>query len=401
MIIGGIYMVYRERFLHYAQRYLKIQPLRLFRREKANGHPADGFEPPSDDVKICPYPFARMEVGMAEWFSPCCSNWLTPQYFSLESGKDHWNGPAAQELRRRILKGDYSLCRRERCQIRLFRMNELEEQPQINAETPISPRNLKAMQSGYTELPEGPCSIDLSADLRCNLKCPTCRSHLITSLDKDTAERVAKEKDYIWKHRHSLQVVKMSGNGEVFFSPDQREILKRFTREDFPQLQYVQVLSNGLLLNQKTLDTLHPGSEFVKKVSISIDAGTEEVYQDVRGGRWKTLIQNLRWIGEQRASGRFDWFSFLFVVRRANFQTIPQVIDLGQSVGVDQIRFIPFNVWPHMEPGLKKQYEDESVHLPSHPQYSEFLDLARMYHDGSRIIFGMELPNLSTAYPAS
>ena len=149
--------------------------------------------------------------------------------------------------------------------------------PKANGEAPITPQNLKAMTNGITELPEGPSSLVLSADQRCNLKCPSCRNHLISSLSEDETEMVNKEVQYVWDSRRFVQIIKMSGNGEVFFSPDQRDLLKKFSHDSFPRLDYISIISNGLLLNQKTLDELRPGSDFIKQIAISLDAGTDNM----------------------------------------------------------------------------------------------------------------------------
>ena len=85
-------------------------------------------------MKLCPYPFSRIQTNHTEnktsheSFYPCCPSWLKEEYHRLPKEnkiENVWNGKAAQELRSRMYKGDFSLCDIEACKIQLLSLDEL------------------------------------------------------------------------------------------------------------------------------------------------------------------------------------------------------------------------------------------------------------------------------------
>jgi len=99
----------------------------------------------------------------------------------------------------------------------------------------------------------------------------------------------------------------------------------------------------------------------VRKISVSIDAGTAEVYKKVRGGDWNTLLKNLEWVSGLRAAGRLNQFSINFVLRKANFHTLPQFIELGKNLGVDFALVSRVWKWDGMP---MDEYVKEAIHIP-------------------------------------
>ena len=174
--------------------------------------------------KICPYPFSRFNLSSdALDYSPCCSSWLTDEFKAIPPGKDPWNGPAAQILRKSILDGSYRYCRTEYCQKPVV---ELNQQPvKFYGETPISNSNWQAIKFNEIIMPEGPSALTITADLRCNLSCPSCRKKSILTIDQTEELYLQHLKGLIQDYSKSLMTIKIA-NGEAFFSPWLREIIK-------------------------------------------------------------------------------------------------------------------------------------------------------------------------------
>ncbi len=90
------------------------------------------------------------------------------------------------------------------------------------------------------------------------------------------------------RYAGSIEILKVAGDGEAFFSPDLQEVIRGAHR--FPRLRKIDVLSNGLLLSEKKVEALAPGSELIRSVNISVDAGDADTYLKVRGGDWARLL---------------------------------------------------------------------------------------------------------------
>lgn len=352
-------------------------------------------------MKLCPYPFSRLQANntegkgerLKESFYPCCPSWFTQEYEAIP-GEDHiseiWNGKAAVELRKRMYAGDFSLCDRKLCQMPLLTPDEMQD-PAINfLETPISQENLEAIRRQDPIMPAAPSSLHLSADQTCNLSCSICRPKVI--LNAKPTSSAQDEYEYVQKTREHLEVVKMASGGEVFYSTLQRQLLKNFNSNDFPKLRRVHIVSNGTLFNQKTYNDLQPGTSFIKDVSISLDAGSKEVYEKVRGPYWDQIYSNLIWISSMRRAGKFDFFSINFVLQKANFRDIPNLVRLGKELGVDRILIQRYLAIPGLD---EKVYAENSVHLESHPDHSEMMKILESYKNEPKLYTLLEIPGFA------
>jgi wyosine [tRNA(Phe)-imidazoG37] synthetase (radical SAM superfamily) len=318
--------------------------------------------------KICPYPFSRMEAW-GDRFIPCCNDWLTEEFRRLPVGDDPWNGPAAQELRRRLLNDDFSFCHTDRCRVKPIAIENLVRSFEIEA--PVAIANRDAAMRGETAMPEGPTSIAIAQDPRCNLSCPSCRSQAIVKLDLRATKAVSEAEKILMRARPTLEILKLAGDGEVFFSPWMRELLKSLSKTDWPRLRAIQLLTNGTLYNEKTDRELQPGTQYIRRVSVSLDAGDSETYDKVRGGSWHRLQDNLDWMSRARQSGRFEYLQFNFTLRAENLNSARAFVELGRRLKVDNVKFTTFEYWP----GSGTKWEDEAVQRQDHPRHQEFLEL--------------------------
>lgn len=346
------------------------------------------------DTKICPHPFSQMDMPAYGPFVPCCYTWLTDEYYALEPreyysslhGKhDAWSGPGATALRKAVLKGDYRYCRRDICQTKLYSLEEIDElrARKESLYPPISERNAAAMGEGAAALPEGPAYASITGDPRCNLACPSCRKEKITKLTPYSEGLLKKTDEALERFAGSIEVMKMSADGEVFFSAYLRELLKSAgDKSRFPRLREVDLVTNGILFNQKTFDELRPGTELIRRVAVSVDAGTKEAYAEVRGGDWDRLWENLRWAGEKRARGEFRDLALRFVVRKANFRTMKEFVRLAEEIGADCVDFSQFVQWNGM---AVEDFAAEAVHMPEHPDHAELKQIQAELKQSRRV----------------
>ena len=327
--------------------------------------------------KICPFPFGKMNQNGVGKFQPCCGSWLTSEFHQIPVGEDPWNGPAAQELRRKILEGNYRYCRREVCGVQL--QDSAVRWSALNPIVPISEKNHEALLRGEVVLPEGPASMTISVDPRCNLACPSCRSQMITTLSDENHRAIKDVERLLQRYKETIEVLQIAGDGDPFFSPWMRDLIKGLDSKKYPQLKAISILTNGLLLNEKTWKELLPGSEYIAAISVSIDAGTSETYRRVRGGDWAKLIKNLNWISEQRQKKPLRHFSLNFTVRAENYRDLEEFLALGKNLNADRVLISELSNW---ERAKNLDYQKEAIHLASHPQHQDFLSvIAKIKND--------------------
>lgn len=327
--------------------------------------------------RICPYPFTKIELGR-DSFVPCCETWLTDSYHAIkDKGVEEslWNGSKAQALRTSILDGSYRFCRRDRCGVYLWERDELDGlkgEFGLKTEVPMGKENLLALLNGIVEMPEGPTSVTYAVDPRCNLACPSCRSEKITKLDDHQIELVSQSHEVLDELSGSLLTLKLAGDGEVFFSKSMRELLKEAPKK-FKNLKSIRILSNGILCDERAWEALKPGSDLIRSVTVSIDAGDEQTYARVRGGDWDRLLKNLFWLGSLRRQKRLDEFVLTYVYRLDNLESMKSAAHLAREVGADRISFGPFAPWTRM---AVKDYDRQNLLNKENPAHSRFAKIA-------------------------
>lgn len=349
-------------------------------------------------MKLCPYPFSRMQTSNYEdrfdrlrgTFLPCVPSWFNQNYFEVpaaENLNEIWNGAQAQELRKRMYDGDFSFCDRNACQIPLYTVEELSDRRIVFAETPVPEENIEAIKRKDPIMPAGPSSLYLTSDYTCNLKCPICRDTLIAN--GTPTKSAIEEYDFVHRSRESLEVIKLSNGGEVFYSQLQRKLLKSLNSTDFPKLRRVHVVSNGTLFSKKAYKDLAPGTHFIKDVNISLDAGTKETYHKVRGPYWEQVLENVRWLGEMRRAGCLDYYSFHIIITKDNYKDIPQMIELGRECSTDRVLIQPFLKGDRQG---YTDYEEQAIHLTTHPEYQQFIDLLNQFKNEPILYTYIDLP---------
>lgn len=353
-------------------------------------------------MKLCPYPFSRMQTsnyderfsGIHGTFIPCVPSWFTDEYYKLKREdklEDIWNGFAAQELRRRMYEGDFSFCDRKACQIPLFEVDELSDKDLVFNETPIPPENIEAIKNKNPIMPSDPSSLYLTSDFTCNLNCPICRSEVIPNKGKPS-KSAQEEYDYVFKVKNSLEVIKMSNGGEVFYSKLQRKLLKSFNNDDFPKLRRIHIVSNGTMFNKNNYELLHPGTKFIRDVNISLDAATREVYEIVRGKNYDDVIKNIGWLGEMRRDEKIDFLSFHIIIVKDNYKDIPNILKLAHENYVDRVLLQPFLYNDY----AAYDFDEQAVHLSTHPEYKEFMDILKKYSEDPLLYSYFDIPGMNT-----
>ncbi len=325
---------------------------------------------------VCPYPFSRTSLN-AKSFIPCCDDWLKSKDLLYKSeSEDKWNGESAANFRQRMYQGDFSSCKRELCQEPLIEIDSLDEKrPLITEGHLLTQAVVKDIKAQNSVLSSGPSFVSFgSSDNVCNLKCPSCRPEQITKLTTRRREAFYSSLIELKKYRADIEIIRLGDNGEVFFSPRIRKLLKVLTKANFPKLKEVKILSNGTLLNEKMWRSCSPGTELISEINISVDAGRERDYEIVRGPMWKTLLKNLEFISKLKRDGAIKRFYLNMTVQYHNYQGLSELITLGSELGVDSILLHPIHHWSGLS---ANEYLAKAVHRKEHPEHQKFLNVLK------------------------
>ena len=345
-----------------------------------------GVIPPSGTPtgRTCLMPFHHLGVTEGGEVQLCCAGWVKYRLGVLSETNTLtrlWNNRVARTFRQAMLSTELDrVCSASACpHIGSGRL------PAWGAESVVpysgdsdlypddiadDPDVLRAFRDRETSLEYLPKSLEIGADLRCNLHCPSCRRERITGISPNDERILNLLLRNLEELAPSLRHLSLLGSGEVFYSPFGMSVLRGLDRRTYPHLA-VDLLTNGQLLNEKRWESLGAGAELIRDVGVSIDAATEETYADVRrGGSWSNLHRNLGFLRELRKQENLRT-GLNFVIQARNFREIPAFIRMGQEFEVDRVVFLYVQKWGNVMSSA--EYEAQAVHDPAHPRHAELL----------------------------
>ena len=188
----------------------------------------------------------------------------------------------------------------------------------------------------------------LAIDDSCNLRCPSCRKHMIFhkegsayNLGIRLADRI---NDWLYDHAHPIQV-HMGSDGDPFASHVYRHFMAQTPERD--NIKY-SILTNGLMFKE-----FHTKVPYVidnlQELGVSIDGATKETYEKLRlGGKWEKIIEGLECMAEQKQKHGFR-FILHFVVQKENYHEMETIIDLGEQFGADRVWLNKVEDWGTMD----------------------------------------------------
>ena len=255
---------------------------------------------PVPNEAVCEVPKYIVSVNPdGQCFLCSCEIWLPltvghiNEFNSLE---EMWNSPIAIAIQEDVANKKYSHCAVSRCGILTNNINGI---------------------LGWEDGKISAYQIGINIDNSCNLACPSCRKEIVNY----TSGPVFEEKQKAIYHLLDLLekfdkpcVIRTSG-GDALASTILRPL---FTKTKLKDNQSFYLQTNGLLM-QKVL----PGSKMLEslaEISISVDAGSKEVYENVRRpGKFSILEENLQWLVDHRSLFRPDFRANLtFTIQKEN-----------------------------------------------------------------------------------
>jgi len=229
--------------------------------------------------------------------------------------------------------------------------------------------NLPDTPSILPQASDFPSVIHINLDRSCNLKCPSCREHVIIEKNNDKIHTQIKLFDELVSRAKAnpSQVLSLIpiASGDVFASHSGLKFLESL--QDYPHDNLkLQITTNGTLIkkNQKLLQKIRSS---LARVAVSIDAATPETYALVRGGNWQDLLDGLQIITDLgiRPSVRF-------VVQKNNYHEIEQFAELVNKFKVNSIYYANLEDWGHW---TIQWWHDNNVFDRNRDTFDQALDM--------------------------
>jgi len=232
----------------------------------------------SNITNHCDRPWNTVTIHTdGECYTCICAAWLPISVGNIESFSsldDIWNNPTAEFLQQTVTDKKYTYCAVNHCGIP---DHELYQDP----------------NSPTTYI------INVSVDESCNLACPSCRREAVNITSGPVFDKKLKMVEHltrlITEFNKPLEIIMIS-SGDPLASLIMRPLVLNWVPQ--PN-QKITLFTNGLLMKK-----LLPTSSILQDISkfwISVDAGSEDVYENVRRpGKYSVLRENLDWLTENK-----------------------------------------------------------------------------------------------------
>jgi MoaA/NifB/PqqE/SkfB family radical SAM enzyme len=238
------------------------------------------------------------------------------------------------------------------------------------------PTAKKDYEAGKTKLDHGPIVVNFSHDTHCNLACPSCRVDFITKAKPGTLVMHKK----ILGALGDARMLILSGDGDPFASPLYRKFLQDFRPEQYPSVNVISLITNGILWNKKMWDSMPAVHPYVKSACVSIDGATKDTYEENRkGAKWHVLLRNLDFISTLNLNTRIN-----VVIQDNNFREIPLFVELAQKYdwNITFSKVLDCGTWPPDE------FIRRAVWLDTHQNQAELKQIMEQYDETDKVCFG-------------
>ena len=332
---------------------------------------------------ICTTPFRLTEIHDTEQYL-CCPSWLKTNIWDGKSIESSFKSKKAKKVRQSILDGNYKYCDEIVCPylsgLKRGKFNPI-----------FVKKNKKTLE--YYKNTQEIKTVNFCFDRSCNYQCPSCRQGLINyyGKDRDNVEKKLKEVNDILSDK--INTIYLSGSADPFYSKSFRKFLQEFKSSKFPNMYRIHIHTNGSLWTQSMWDTMKEVQPFVKTCEVSIDAATKDTYENKTriGGKWDTLLENLKFITNIKT---IEWFCFSFVVQDTNYKEMYDFYKLIESYFIDkdvtwEVKFTQIINWKTF---TDEEYKLKTVHDSEHKEHHNFMneldrikDLPKVVHNFSHL----------------
>ncbi|MBD6955311.1 MAG: tungsten cofactor oxidoreductase radical SAM maturase [Thermoplasmatales archaeon] len=166
----------------------------------------------------------------------------------------------------------------------------------------------------------------------CNLSCRMCYRNFwkdpVGSMDRIIFNKVLRDADEF----EDLEDIHFGGIGEPLVHEKFIEFLKLI-----PPRYGVEISTNGTLLNEKISRLIVERG--VKRIIFSLDSPQEQGFLEIRGISSNIIYRNIDILNKIKKDLRSDLpeLEIEFVAMRSNIATLPDIVDVADSLGVSKI----------------------------------------------------------------
>ena len=205
-----------------------------------------------------------------------------------------------------------------------------------------------------------PFTLSIEPTTACNLACPECPSGL-KQFTRPTGKLNLELHEKMLQQIHkSVFYVNYYFQGEPFLNTKFLSLIRQAKQYNI----YTATSTNGHFIDQKKAEEIVQSG--LDRLIISIDGLTQETYQNYRvNGKLDKVIAATKFLLEakKQAKSNTPFLIFQFLAVAPNEHEIPEIYQLGKSLGIDEVRIKTAQLY---------DYEHGNPLMPKNEKYARY-----------------------------
>ena len=227
-----------------------------------------------------------------------------------------------------------------------------------------------------------PIALLIEPTTRCTMDCVMCARNIPGHRREDECDLADEFIPILGRAMRGVQASRIQGLGEPLMS---RNFIPLMDFLESNRVHIVTFNTNGDLLNEEMAHFLVEKAETFEdfRISISLDAATQEVYHKIRGRNLNRTLRNIRYLVhcKNRRGLRGPRVAINMTLSRTNIADLPKFIrlahDLGVQVEINHLALDKSYESIHSKRGEGDLFDYQKEVLAPHPEiYSEWLKQA-------------------------
>ena len=308
---------------------------------------------------ICRNPFYYCDIGIDGNVYVCCNKWCG--FYSIgnilqDDLREIFYGEKIRELINQFTTQNFKYCKIDMC----MGAKKVDDNSFAKLFDEFSANKKRQMR--------------LNFDTSCNLRCIFCRHDFETADAKEvevTNKLISKIKSFLPELDANRWEISLNGVGEVFVSRPFLDLIQ-YISKNYKNIKF-QIITNGVLCSKEMLEKLGI-IDRISGIEVSVHAAKEKTYNKlIKGGNFKKVSENLKYISNLKKQGEIDKFQMNFAINAYNYREMPAFARWGISLGASP-SFLPLLILNENE---RDDFDKLNVANQNHPEYNHFIKVIK------------------------
>lgn len=307
--------------------------------------------------KICTKIYEWLYIGPEGKVYCCPWNSIVVGDLLESTLEEIWKGKKLEEIRQEFKKGNLIGCNQHCC-------------PECINGTCFVDNTEEAAQRLYEEMEDLPPVLNISYDVRCNHKCPSCRPDYI-KCDSSYLDKMKRITANIEPYLGKVKRFSANGQGDFFVCSEMVDMISRFRPSSNDFAMFLE--TNGVLFKENW-HKIAWLKDYELTVSVTPNSFNPATYEYLAGkNNLEKFLDSMRFIKQLKDEGAVNHIRMIMVVQDTNFREIPSFVKRCiEEFDADDVVLRPIFKWFRM---TDEEWYVKNIMNPAHPYHKDYVKI--------------------------